>query len=84
MERLQVARYDVHPPQAEFGREVKLVRIPLKQHLGAPAAPVVAPGDKVNAGQVIGEIPEGAQGARVHASIAGTVKSVGQAVEIAA
>lgn len=84
MERLQVSRYDVHPPFVEFDSTVSRVRIPLKQHLGAPAVPVVAKGEKVKAGQVIGEIPEGALGARVHASLSGTVMSIDDVVEIAA
>ncbi|MCB2185587.1 MAG: SLBB domain-containing protein [Deltaproteobacteria bacterium] len=82
MERLGVKRYDVHPPFVEFTRPVGAVRIPLKQHLGAPAQATVAKGDRVSLGQVIGEIPAGALGARVHASIAGTVTAVDGAVAI--
>ena len=52
------------------------VAIPLRQHIGAPATAMAQPGDTVNKGDVLGEIPEGALGARVHASIGGTVKSV--------
>jgi Na+-translocating ferredoxin:NAD+ oxidoreductase RnfC subunit len=52
------------------------VRVLLKQHVGAPAMPLVKPGDMVRAGQVIGEIPEGSLGARVHATIDGTVTAV--------
>lgn len=49
------------------------VRIPLKQHTGAPAVAVVRRGDRVKAGGLVGEIPEGALGARVHASMDGVV-----------
>jgi len=84
MERLRVTRYDVHPPFVEYQGSPREVRIPLKQHLGAPAQAVVSPGDQVRAGQVIGEIPEGSLGARVHASIAGSVTAVDDAVTIAA
>jgi Na+-translocating ferredoxin:NAD+ oxidoreductase RnfC subunit len=49
------------------------VRIPLKQHLGAPAKATVKAGDRVRAGDVVGIPPEGALGARVHASMDGTV-----------
>lgn len=52
------------------------VAVPLRQHIGAPATAVVAPGKTVSKGDLIGEIPEGALGARVHASVGGTVKSV--------
>jgi Na+-translocating ferredoxin:NAD+ oxidoreductase RnfC subunit len=78
MERLEVARYDVHPPFFEEQIEVKHVRIPLQQHLGKPAVPVVQTGARVSKGDLIGEIPEGALGARVHASIDGKVDEVNE------
>jgi len=60
------------------------VRIPLKQHAGGPATPVVTPGTRVRPGDVIGEIPEKGLGARVHASIEGVVVRVdGRSVRIA-
>jgi len=52
------------------------VCIPLKQHVGAPALPVVKPGDRVRAGDLAAEIPPGALGARVHASMDGVVTAV--------
>ncbi|MGQ9585255.1 MAG: 4Fe-4S dicluster domain-containing protein [Anaerolineae bacterium] len=52
------------------------VRIPLQQHIGAPAVPVVREGQEVSLGDLVGEIPEGKLGARVHASISGTVVKV--------
>ena len=52
------------------------VRIPLRQHIGAPAVPVVKAGDRVSRGDLIGEIPEKALGARVHASVNGTVEAI--------
>ena len=52
------------------------VTIPLRQHIGAAAVPVVKPGDAVREGDCIGEIPENALGARVHASINGVVDHV--------
>lgn len=51
------------------------VCISMAQHLGAPATPVVSVGDKVKAGQVIGE-PAGFISGFVHASASGTVKAV--------
>jgi Na+-translocating ferredoxin:NAD+ oxidoreductase RnfC subunit len=82
MERLQVTQYDVHPPFMEDDMQVKKVAIPLQQHLGKPAIPVVSAGDKVDKGDLIGEIPAGALGANVHASIEGTVESVGENIVI--
>ena len=71
--KLGVKEYDVAAHYRERKFRPKKVRIPLSQHIGAPAIPVVKSGSAVNAGQVIGEIPEGKLGARVHASIEGVV-----------
>jgi Na+-translocating ferredoxin:NAD+ oxidoreductase RnfC subunit len=61
------------------------VAIPLDQHIGAPAQPVVSVGQQVTVGDLIAEIPDGALGANVHASIAGRVAQVSElAIEIAA
>lgn len=51
------------------------VHISMSQHLGAPAEPVVQPGDKVLVGQVIGK-PSGFMSAYVHSSVSGVVKAV--------
>lgn len=48
------------------------VAIPLSQHIGAPCKPLVAKGDHVRVGQMIGE-PVGGMSAAVHASVSGTV-----------
>ena len=57
--------------------ETATVGVKLKQHLGAPCEAVVAVGDRVVRGQVIGRPPisdgKPALGAPVHASIDGTV-----------
>jgi hypothetical protein len=82
LERLAVSKYDTHPPFYGEDIQVKRVTIPLQQHLGQPAVPKVRAGDRVKKGDLIGEIPEGALGARVHASISGTVESVGDSINI--
>lgn len=51
------------------------VSIAKSQHVGAPAEPMVKPGDQVTAGQMIGKIPEGSLGANIHASLSGTILS---------
>jgi Na+-translocating ferredoxin:NAD+ oxidoreductase RnfC subunit len=76
MERLEVVKYDTHPEFAADEVQVNTVNILLQQHLGKPSLPVVAKGDRVKKGDLIGEIPEGELGARIHASIDGTVSSV--------
>ncbi|WP_291325614.1 4Fe-4S dicluster domain-containing protein [Desulfovibrio sp. UCD-KL4C] len=75
IQRLNVAKYDTHPA---FVGEMSssMVTIPLGQHIGAPATCVVSVGDRLHKGDLIGEIPEGAMGARVHASIDGVVESI--------
>jgi len=56
--------------------ETRNVRLDLQQHTGSTAVPVVKKGEKVKLGQLIGEIPQGELGARVHASIDGIVSDV--------
>jgi Na+-translocating ferredoxin:NAD+ oxidoreductase RnfC subunit len=61
------------------------VSIPLQQHIGAPAEPVVTVGAKVATGDLIAQIPEGKLGANVHASISGQISQVSrEAIEIVA
>lgn len=54
-----------------------VVVIPMQQSIGAPCQPLVKPGDHVDVGQKIGD-SEAAVSAPVHASVSGTVKSVGE------
>lgn len=51
------------------------VIIPVSQHIGAPAVPVVQAGERVLVGQVIAEA-QGAISSNVHASVSGTIKAV--------
>ena len=74
--RLGVADYDVPAPLDTRDIGVKEVRIPLQQHIGAPSVPVVSVGDRVAKGALIADIREKSLGARIHASIDGTVASV--------
>jgi Na+-translocating ferredoxin:NAD+ oxidoreductase RnfC subunit len=80
--KLGIDKYmDIHTEYAGDYTPAR-VSIPLSQHIGAPARPVVKTGERVKAGELIGEIPEGALGARVHASLDGEVVDVGAAVSI--
>lgn len=82
MKRLGITEYD---HESEFDATIptpQRVEIPLTQHIGAPATATVQVGDNVVRGQCIGDIPEGTLGARVHASIDGIVRSVGNAILI--
>ncbi|MBQ4012769.1 MAG: electron transport complex subunit RsxC [Bacteroidales bacterium] len=80
----------VHPHDNKISAEAAIEVFPaietayvsMAQHLGAPATPVVAVGDKVKVGQVIAE-PSGFISAYVHSPVSGTVKSVGPRADIA-
>lgn len=51
------------------------VYISMAQHLGAPAEPIVAKGDRVKVGQLIAK-PSGFMSACIHSSVSGTVASI--------
>ena len=78
----------VHPPEHKSESNVRPVHaaplprklvIPLRQHIGNPAKPVVEIGDRVLKGQVIGAA-DGYISAAVHASSSGTVVAIGPAL----
>ena len=80
----------VHPHDGKISRECKIevlptpstVYISVAQHIGAPAKPIVAVGDKVKVGQPIAE-PGGFVSAFIHSSVSGTVKSIGPRKDLA-
>ena len=74
--KLAIQQYSVPAPLLPEAYAPARVVIKLQQHIGAPALALVKVGDRVKAGQPIGEIPEGSLGARIHASIDGTVSEV--------
>jgi len=76
VQRLGLAPYDRPAPFTQVAVRPAQVRLPLKQHAGAPARPVVQIGSQVQAGEVVAEPPPGQLGARIHASIAGTVQAI--------
>ena len=76
--------HGVHPPELkELTEDISLqpmpppakVMIPLLQHFGKPAKPLVQKGDEVSLGQKIGE-EQGLFSASVHSSVSGKVLSV--------
>lgn len=75
----------IHPPHSKAQTESLCIEIfpapgkviiPLQQHIGAPAKPVVKRGDRVSIGQLIGEAG-GFVSSPVHSSVSGTVLSIG-------
>jgi electron transport complex protein RnfC len=67
-------RQSVRTPIAEAGVPPELV-LPLSQHTGAPATPVVEVGERVLKGQLIAE-PAGFVSVAVHAPTSGTVTAI--------
>jgi len=73
----------VHPPENKISADIEIrelppgtmVYIPVGQHIGVPAIPVVAKGDKVKAGQLIAK-SAGFVSANIHSSVSGTVVKV--------
>jgi Na+-translocating ferredoxin:NAD+ oxidoreductase RnfC subunit len=80
--KLGLKEYDKPAPFENLSYEPEKVRIPLKQHIGSPCTAVVEVGQRVVEGDLIGEIPEKALGARVHASITGVVREVSDYITI--
>ncbi|HTY98675.1 MAG TPA: electron transport complex subunit RsxC [Rhodocyclaceae bacterium] len=87
MEKFFGPRWGVHPddhkrPAADAPTRVlpmpALLHIPLQQHVGSPARPVVVAGQKVRRGQLIAEPGSGRVSAPVHASTSGTVRAIGE------
>ena len=73
--RLGLIRYHVPAPFQDTTPVTKYVKIPMSQHIGAPAKPLVAAGDKVLKGQKIGEAADGLS-VCIHCSIDGVVEKV--------
>ena len=81
MKKLDLTGFVNKAPLVEIDWDPVEVRIPLKQHIGAPAVACVKAGSFVRPGDVIGNAPDGL-GVAVHASMAGTVAYVDEDVII--
>lgn len=75
MTRIGVAPFDAVPEFRTDAIAPKEIRLPLKQHAGAPAAASVAAGDSVRAGDVIAAA-SGAISANIHAPLNAQVVQV--------
>ena len=73
----------VHPPENKLSADKKIeilpipktVFIPVAQHIGAPAAPIVKRGDEVKVGQIIAKSSSFVS-TNIHSSVSGKVKKV--------
>lgn len=75
LQRLGISNLDRYAPYTKFQKELKEVRLPLKQHTGNPAVPIVKPGDLVKKGDLIAEVTNGL-GVPIHASLDGVIREV--------
>ncbi len=75
-QRLDIKKYDRHAEFRETEKNVQVVVIPMDSHIGAPASPLVKPGQKVQKGSVLANVAETDLGCPVHASIDGEVKMI--------
>jgi len=82
IQRLGLTDYIADAPLLDGDHSPEMVRIPLKQHVGAPATPLVKVGQTVRRGEKIGDVRAEELGVPVHASIDGVVTAVCDVVEI--
>ncbi len=87
MRKLAKFNGGVHPPQHKSESNQQAIAglplperlfVPLRQHIGNPAKPLVSVGERVLKGQIIGQ-PEGYVSAAIHAPTSGKVIAVGPA-----
>ncbi len=78
----------VHPPEHKLSTKSKIVDlpvpktvvVPLAQHLGVPAKPVVNKGDEIKVGQLIAE-SNGFVSANIHSSVSGKVVKIDKSLD---
>jgi Na+-translocating ferredoxin:NAD+ oxidoreductase RnfC subunit len=78
--KLGIGAWDKPAPLRPLPQEPARLVLPLKQSAGVAAVAAVKAGQKVKAGELLGEPPAGALGALLHAPVAGRVESVGDAI----
>jgi Na+-translocating ferredoxin:NAD+ oxidoreductase RnfC subunit len=76
MRKLNIEQYDHPAPLEGDVLAPSRVTLTLKQGAGAACVPLVHAGDRVAAGQPLGDIPEKSLGSMIHAPFAGTIGEV--------
>lgn len=74
--RLDLDKVNHKAPWLDSSLQPIKVTLPFRQHIGAPAKPIIQVGDKVTRGQLLAEMAEGQLGAPLHASITGFVQHI--------
>ncbi len=82
MRKLDLDRFKNEAPLKPGQIGSSEVFIPLSQHLGAPANPLLAKGEIFQRGQRIAVPPAGAMGACIHASLSGEVLAIENGIRI--
>lgn len=82
LSRINMYEYDVKEPLKLNTIEAERVSIPLRQHIGIAATPVVKVGENVAEGQLIASVNYEDVGANVHGSIDGTVVEIHDSIVI--
>ena len=80
--RLGLGHYTASAPFRTDVPEPVTATIPLKQHIGLAAIPVVAQGAEVKAGDVVAEEVGSQLSVPIHASLTGIVRSVGDTIVV--
>ncbi|MFD1261180.1 4Fe-4S dicluster domain-containing protein [Entomomonas asaccharolytica] len=74
--RLDLDKVNHKAPWLDTSWQPIKVTLPVRQHIGAPAKPIVQVGDKVTKGQLLAEMAQGQLGVPLHASITGFVQQI--------
>ncbi|MFQ5752352.1 MAG: 4Fe-4S dicluster domain-containing protein [bacterium] len=80
--RLGLHKFTENAPLFTEKIEPKTVSIPLQQHIGAPPNPIVQEETEVRTGEVLAKEEPAKLSVPIHASIIGTVKSVGNTIVV--
>lgn len=79
----------VHPPENKLSADKKIERlelpdkitIPVSQHIGAPATPVVKARDEVKTGQLLAKAVVGPPSANIHSPVTGKVTKIDEVID---
>lgn len=80
--RLGLSEFNNTGPLIDYEFAPRKVNLPLKQHAGVPAVPVVKSGDRVRESDLVAVPEAGKLGARIHASIAGVITLLKDSIAI--
>lgn len=80
--RLGLQQYPHGLPFVELSPLPSQLALPLKQHVGVPAKPVVSVGDRVGTGSILAKCPEGELGANLHSPAEGIVTVIDDCIRL--